>query len=222
MIKRMIIMLVAVAVVLGGIFGFKALQGPHDQEVHGPMSVAAADGVDDKAGYRGMAVADRGGRQPARGERRRSLARGRRHRRRRSHFKSGDDVKAGKVLLEAARGRRRRQAAIAAGRPRRSPRSPTTATSSSSRRQAVSQPTRRHRRRQPARTPRRRSRSSRRLVDKKTSARRSPAISASARSISASISPPAPRSSRCRRSIRSIVDFYLPQQALDQIKVGQR
>ena len=59
------------------------------------------------------------------------------------------------------------------------------------------------------------------MVDKKTLRAPFAGRSASAPSISANISAPAHRSSPCRRSIRSIVDFYLPQQALTSVAVGQ-
>ena len=75
MTKRMMIMLVAVAVVLGGIFGFQAFKGEHDQEIHERAGLSPPQTVSTtKAALQAMAAEHRGGRQPARGQRRRSVA----------------------------------------------------------------------------------------------------------------------------------------------------
>ena len=46
MTKRMVIMLIAVAVVFGGIFGFQAFKAADDQEIHELDGAAAADRFD--------------------------------------------------------------------------------------------------------------------------------------------------------------------------------
>ena len=76
MIKRMVIMLVAVAVVFGGIFGFQAFKAVMIKKFiaalsNPPQTISAAT-----AGNQRMATENRGDRLAARGEGRRSVARG--------------------------------------------------------------------------------------------------------------------------------------------------
>ena len=99
MIRRMIVMLVVLGVVLGGYFDFQQFKA---KMIHGflasmanpPQTVSTVDGDDAD-----LAAGGAGGRQPARGERRRrcrwrsaAWSSG-------STFQSGDDVQAGQVLL---------------------------------------------------------------------------------------------------------------------------
>ena len=99
MIKRMLIMLVLVGVVLGGLFGFKAFVGGKIKEVMAGMADPPQTVSTAKAAMQRLAAADRRGRQPARRERRRPLARGV-GRRRRDHTSSrATTSQAGQVLL---------------------------------------------------------------------------------------------------------------------------
>ena len=138
MIKRMVIMLIAVVVVLGGIFGFEVFKAVMIKKFMAAHELPPQT-VSRPRPARGMAAADRGGRQPARRQRRRSVARGRR-RRRSISFNSGDDVRAGRAAAQAARGRRHRQAQSLQATAELT-RSPTSATSKQFKTQAVSQAT---------------------------------------------------------------------------------
>ena len=66
MIKRMVIMLVAVAIVFGGIFGFQVFKGIMIKKFIERPEQPAADHLSHQSRLERMAAEDRGGRQPAR------------------------------------------------------------------------------------------------------------------------------------------------------------
>ncbi len=76
MIKRMVIMLVAVAVVFGGIFGFQVVQGGDDQKFITALEQSAADHLRRHGRNQRMATENRSHRLAARGQGRRFVARG--------------------------------------------------------------------------------------------------------------------------------------------------
>ena len=132
MTKRMVIMLVAVAVVLGGIFGFQVFKGIMIKKFMSAMASPPQTVSTTKAAFSEWqpSIEAIGSLRAVKGADLSlevsgvvdSIS-----------FKSGDDVEQGTRAAEAARRGRCRQARIAARRPPSSTRSPTSATSSSSR-----------------------------------------------------------------------------------------
>ena len=74
MIKRMVIMLVAVAIVFGGIFGFQVFKGIMIKKFIGALSNPPQTDLRRQSQLQRMAAEDRGGWQLARREGRRSVA----------------------------------------------------------------------------------------------------------------------------------------------------
>jgi membrane fusion protein (multidrug efflux system) len=97
----MVIMLVAVAVVFGGIFGFQAFKAMMIKKFMSAMARRRRPSRRQGRQQR-MAAEDRSGRQPARREGRRPVA-GSVGRGRSISFNSGDDVERRHAAVEAAR-----------------------------------------------------------------------------------------------------------------------
>ena len=114
MTKRMVIMLATVAIVFGGIFGFQAFKAAMIKKFMSSMSQPPQTVSDHQGRHQPLAAEHRSGRQPARGQWRRSVAGGFRRgrfavvqfRRRR---------RAGRAAAQAAFRGRSGQAGIAAG-----------------------------------------------------------------------------------------------------------
>ena len=218
MIKRMLIMLVAVAIILGGVFGFKVVVGMKIKEFmagmgNQPQTVSTTTATKTEWQDRIEAVGSLRAVQ-----RRRSVARGRR-RRRGDQLPVGRRRRGGQAAAAAARQRRCRQAQVAAGDGEAL--HADLPAQSRAAQDACGQPGGgRQRRRQPenfkAQVTQQKA-----IVDKKLL--RAPfAGRLGLRQVDLGQYLPAGTAIVTLQALTPIfADFFLPQQALDQIKVGQ-